>query len=256
VVDLGNTRLKWARLEPSGELASTRSCPVASFETSSSLLAEARPDTHWTIASVQPEACARLCDFLQQQGARVGRVLRSAADVPVAHRLDAPETTGVDRALGVYEVVEIVANTSAPPSGPGILVQCGTALVVERIDESGCWQGGAIAPGLTTLAAALNRNTAQLPLVPVDSQAPPPPWGAATEPAIAAGVFWTAVGAARELISRQADHFSRPCWIAWTGGDAPRIAPLVMTAGTEQSPNILPHLVLAGLARLCGPAVP
>ncbi len=130
------------------------------------------------------------------------------------------------------------------PETGGVVVSVGSALVVERIEPGGRWQGGAIAAGLGPLARALRQSTAQLPEVLVDEV--PPAWGSSTEPALAAGLFWGLVGSARELIARQKIGLPDKAWTIWTGGDAARIAPWI----DGEHSRIVPDLVLQGLARV------
>ena len=230
VADLGNSRLKWAEVGAGGAIGEVGSTNADRFEASIRALGHLGP---WRISTVNPPAAARLAAALGGPATW----FRSAADVPVRHALAHPETAGADRAWAVLE-----ASAMHPPGRPGIVVSCGTALTVERIDAGGTWLGGAIAPGLAMAAKALNRLTAQLPEVDVDST--PDAWGDSTVPAARAGVYWGTVGAIRELIARQSAGLDRP-WLVWTGGDASRLAPEVAGPGAV----VVPDLVLRGLAR-------
>jgi len=192
----------------------------------------------WAISTVNPPVAKRLETFLDGLGVASAKWMRSAADVSVPHELDAPETTGADRALAVAAAIRL-----APQGCPGLVVACGTAITVERITAARIWQGGAIAPGLGLAARALHLHTALLPLA--EPRQPPPAWGASTRPALEAGVFWGAVGTVRELISRQANDLSDDPWIIWTGGDAALLAGPVV----GDKPWIEPDLVLLGLAQ-------
>lgn len=193
------------------------------------------------VASVHPEATQRLVQLMDEvlsayEGADAdGAVLASALDVDVPNRLDFPERTGVDRALAVRAALRLNART-----GPGIVVLCGTAMTVERVDSEGVWLGGAIAPGYRLAARALHQGTAGLMQVGPISQ-PPLAHGAETKSAIEAGLFWGQVGAARELVARsvQGDY-----WEIWSGGDAHQFAPW---AAGEQA-RVIDDLVLLGLA--------
>ena len=116
-----------------------------------------------------------------------------------------------------------------PPGRPGLVVSCGTAITVERITAEGVWQGGAIAPGLGTMASALHLRTAQVPLIDTrqfDPHHPPPAWGRGTVASLKAGIFWGTVGLVRELLARQADDLDGDPWVVWAGGDATLLAPL------------------------------
>jgi type III pantothenate kinase len=241
VADIGNTRLKIARLEPSGIPSEHSAFAVGDPSTWQSLAVHigltGEPST-WSIASVNPPAAERFREVLERDNRTSVRWYNSAANIPIANRLERPEATGVDRALAVL-AGRMVGN----PGEWGLVVSCGTAITIERVLEDGTWDGGAIAPGLSLGARSLGRETAQLPHVHFDRDAPF--WGHSTIPAIEAGVFWGTVGALRELIARQRESRPEP-WIVWTGGDAERLAVEVVNG----PPVICPDLVLRGLALL------
>jgi type III pantothenate kinase len=242
VLDIGNSRLKWASLSSQGGLSSTGYLPLNQPESWTAALGDAgiQPgSTRWWISSVNPPVANQFEQLLKHRKERAAW-FHSAADVPIPHRLTEPKRAGADRALAVLAAIHRHGGR-----GPGHVIACGTAITVEAIDAGGVWLGGAIAPGLAVNAHALRDRTAQLPAVVPTT--PPRPYGATTEPAIAAGIFWGAVGAIRELIDRQAEFLETDgSWIAWTGGDVAKFAPWVEGPGAL----ILPNLVLEGLALL------
>ena len=143
---------------------------------------------------------------------------QAAAEVPVPKDVEGAETGGADRALAVLAALRLM-----PPGRPGLVVSCGTAITVERVTSEGVWQGGAIAPGLGSMARALHLRTAQVPLIDtrqLDPHDPPPAWGRGTVPSLTAGIFWGTVGLVRELLARQADDLDGDPWVIWAGGDA------------------------------------
>jgi type III pantothenate kinase len=247
VADLGNSRLKWGRLDGRGRLAEAVALGLDDPESWAQTWRRwgAPEGSSWAVATVNPPAAGRLAAFLD---ARVSdpsavRWYRSAADVSVRHRLERPETAGADRA---FAVAAAVAAQPAGRPGPGMVVLCGTAVTVECVAADGTWQGGAIAAGLGLTARALHLLTAQLPPVEPSTDPPPPAWGNATVPALEAGVFWGVVGAIRELLTRQAAGLSGagPPWVVWTGGDAEPLARAVAWPGSR----VVADLVLHGLA--------
>ena len=243
VADVGNSRLKWGRLDQTGQLAES----IALSLDDSAAWAAAwekwnRPagmPSDWAISSVNPPPAERLQAFLNGQRNASARWFRSAADVPVRNELIEPDTAGADRALAVSAAIGL-----APAGRPGVVISCGTAITIERISKHGIWQGGAIAPGLSVSARALHHQTAQLPLVALHQI--PPHWGASTRPAVEAGVYWGTVGAARELLLRQTCDLGDDAWVIWTGGDAPMLARAV----TANDARIEPDLVLIGLSQM------
>jgi type III pantothenate kinase len=245
VADLGNTRLKWGRLDASGGLAETTALSLEDTDAWTATWERWNPGaaspSAWAVASVNPPVAARLGAFLKASRGATTTWYRSATEVPVPHSLEHLEWAGVDRALAVAAALAL-----NPSGGPGLVVACGTAITIERIDAAGLWQGGAIAPGLGLAARALHELTALLPLV--HPGAAPAAWGRSTRPALEAGVFWSTVGGVRELLGRQAADLGSHAWLVWTGGDAGRLAPWIdWPAGAVR---IVPDLVLEGLARI------
>jgi pantothenate kinase type III len=57
------------------------------------------------------------------------------------------------------------------------------------------------------------------------------------------GLFWGAVGGARELIHRMSEGLSEPPQVFLTGGAAPSVAHLLAADA-----QYVPHLVLGGIA--------
>jgi len=243
VADLGNTRLKWGRLEDSGRLAEAIALPLddpAAWADAWAAWQQRDPGAaHWAVSTVNPPGAERLDAFLRSQGIDRVTWIRSAAEVPVPKDVEGADSGGSDRALSVF-----AARRLMPAGRPGLVVMCGTAITVERVTAAGIWQGGAIAPGLGLTIRALHLMTAQLPLIHL-TQAPPA-WGRGTVASLEAGVFWGLVGAVRELLARQTDDLGRDPWVIWTGGDAALLAPPV--SGPDA--RIEPNLILLGLAEV------
>jgi type III pantothenate kinase len=247
VADLGNSRLKWARVDENEHLTDRTALPLETeawaTAWSQSRLRDSGP-AWWTISSVNPPVAAKLAEFFQSTQIAGVTWFRAASEIPVPFEVEGAETGGADRALAVLAALRLM-----PAGRPGLVVSCGTAITVERITSLGVWQGGVIAPGLGTLAAALHLRTAQLPLIDVrqfDAHQPAPTWGRGTVPSLQAGIFWGTVGSIRELLARQGDDLPGDPLVLWTGGDAAILAPYV--SGDEA--RIEPDLVLVGLLQM------
>ena len=242
VADLGNSRMKWARVAEDGRLTPSAALPPDDPLTWEGLWDDWHPkpaeSSRWAIASVNPPVAQRLAAFLRGHGVLHATWYETAADVPIPMDVEGADTGGADRALAVLAVRELM-----PLGQPGLIVSCGTAITIERVSAAGVWQGGVIAPGLFLGARALHLLTAQLPLIHPDQSAPF--WGRGTLQSLEAGIFWGSVGAVRELIARQTFEGAEKPWVVWTGGDAERLARPVSGDGAR----IIPDLVLQGLIR-------
>jgi type III pantothenate kinase len=241
VADLGNTRMKWARLDEAGRPTPSSALspddPSVWRDLWDDWHAESPVPSRWAVASVNPPVAEELAGFLKSRGVQEARWFRTAAEVPIPMDVVGAETGGADRALAV-----LAAKRLMPGGQPGVVVSCGTAITLERIDAAGVWVGGVIAPGLFLSARALHLLTAQLPLIHPDASAPS--WGRGTLDCLEAGIFWGAVGAVRELLARQTFEGGQVPWVLWTGGDAERLARPV----SGDQARIIPDLVLRGLA--------
>jgi type III pantothenate kinase len=242
VADLGNSRMKWARVTDDGRLEQAHALSLDDPTEWKALWKSWHPGrrspvhVQWAISSVNPPLLARLLAFLDDQKITAPTLFESAAAVPLPMDVDGPETGGSDRALSV-----LAAIPRMPAGQPGIVIMCGTAITLERVSAEGVWQGGVIAPGLFLTSRALHLMTAQLPLVRPDRTAPS--WGRGTTDCLQAGIYWGMVGAVKELIARQTFEGSQRPWIVWTGGDAEELA--VSVEGSNAL--VIPDLVLHGV---------
>ena len=82
-----------------------------------------------------------------------------------------------------------------------MLVDAGSAVTVDWLDETHAFRGGAIFPGLRLMAEALHDYTALLPRVTIAVPVPELP-GPSTVPAMQAGIFWAVVGGIDRAVRR------------------------------------------------------
>ena len=141
VADLGNTRLKWGRLDEAGRLVETIALPLDDPSAWAAAWADWRVDqpgeAWWAVSTVNPPVADRLEAFFRAEGIDRVTWIRSAAEVPVAKDVEGADSGGSDRALAVFGATRIM-----PAGRPGLVVMCGTAITVERITADGVWQGG------------------------------------------------------------------------------------------------------------------
>jgi len=163
------------------------------------------------VACVVPDALdaveAAVYDALDLRVQVVGR------DVPLPLKvaLNRPEAVGADRvcsAAAAYEKVQ----------GMCTVVDFGTAVTIDLVDESGVFAGGAILPGLRLQALALGNHTAALPVVAMEF--PHHAVGKDTAEAIQSGICHGLVGAVRNLVEEYASGLNRWPYVVATGGDA------------------------------------
>jgi len=220
-IDVGNSRRHAALFAPTPagvELVET--CDEPDFKRWRAPVAEV------VYASVRPES-----DRALERALKSGWGLRAAKmgrDFPAAirNRTRRPAQTGADRLADAFAAWRRCRRAC-------VVVDMGTAITVNVVDGRGDFIGGAIAPGLATMARSLHDGTSLLPLVPPQPLAD---LGRDTRTAIRAGLYAAArgvIGVGRHLVKGPARLFG-------TGGDARHFAPLF--------DEVVPHLTLEGIA--------
>jgi type III pantothenate kinase len=158
LVDIGNTRIKWAMLEHGrlvnrGSAVHRDSLDEALAEFAAALPAKAR-----IIASnVAGESLAKQLNALvaARSGASLELVATSAERFGVRCAYADPSRLGVDRWVAV-----LAAHNAA--RGVACVLNAGTAVTFDAVDAGGVHLGGLILPSAGLLAAALDRNTSNI----------------------------------------------------------------------------------------------
>jgi type III pantothenate kinase len=124
-----------------------------------------------------------------------------------------------------------------------VIVDAGSAITVDFVDEKGVFQGGSILPGLGLMSKALHTYTALLPLVevadhPEELSLP----GKNTAHAIQTGIYWQAVGGVALLCKKLRLQTQGDPVIIVTGGNG-----LKLNAGLDFQTVVRPFLTLEGI---------
>ena len=202
------------------------------------------PGILWKISSVQPHALATLERALAKNFPIDTCHIISHLDIPLTCSLEQPENVGIDRLLAAWS-----AWHSSDKKNPLIVIQAGTAVTVDWLDENGEYCGGAIMPGLSLTLKYLALGTVYLPWLapPRDPRNIILP-GRNTKEAILAGVTAGFVGGIELLQRRYRQQYAGdPSTIETvvSGGDG-----LALSQAISPPFTIIDHLVLKALARL------
>ena len=232
LLDLGNTRLKWAWRVPAPDAkllsALTHASPSKTTGVWDALFLEARPRKIW-LASVAGKHTDELIAAINQRwGCTVMRVHTPAKFARWTNSYEAPERLGVDRFLAMLGALELAANSEV------IVTMAGTALTIDVLHASGAHQGGLIVPGPSLMRASLHRGTAELPFVSASNAV----LGRSTADAIGAG----SVRACSALIMSVTQDFPAAKLII-SGGAAAELQPGL----AANMPLYIEDLVLRGL---------
>lgn len=225
--ELGNTALKVAfcKSAKSDKLDNiTRLVYAGQAARLHQLLAQSLPD--WPVveqafvASVaKKETLSVLERSLKAQGvARVRQVHSRASQLGVHSCYSQPETLGIDRWLAL-----IAFRNQTKKSG--VIIDAGTALTIDVINNNGQHQGGLILPGLQTMRASLLAKTnMDLKLNETDLM-----WKLAcnSESAVLQGTLYSIVSSIDQIVDvvdpKTENNFMRII----TGGDAEKLLPLL-----------------------------
>lgn len=195
-----------------------------------------------TIPVVVASVNAPLLEDLESVLPCAVRVIGRDLPIPITNRCRQPATTGHDRLLESYAAGRLHGL-------PAIVVDFGTALTFNLVDEDGAFLGGAILPGPGLGARSLGAHCHQLPQVALGKTQRF--IGRDTEEAIASGILNGYVGLVDHMIAGlRADYErSRPrpgsaeILTVATGGDAHLIAPR-----SNKVDVIDPDLLLRGIS--------
>lgn len=233
LLDLGNTRLKWALLDGAelGEMhADTLDAVDALPSAASALLASSCADAG---------KLRQLERLLAASGiGKVTRVGPPHSDTLLTLAYAEPNRLGADRWLAMRAICA-ASNASAERSF--LVASVGTALTIDAVASSGTHVGGCIAPGLAAMRSALLSSAPHLR----DAGGELQEFANSTVNAMYSGPM-LAVAA---LIERQHDALARRVSglpiLYLTGGDAPTLLPL-LRCKVQHTPD----LVLRGLRTL------
>ena len=250
LIDIGNTRIKWALLAPHRKLSAWQAGQAgqavhagwlasgvvahAALPTLADLWRDAQV-TQAVIATVAAsEVGAQVADVMQQVCRLPASALHwfksSAAAAGVRNGYRSPTQLGCDR------FASLIGARVLFPAQSLLVVTSGTATTIDALNADGSFIGGLILPGLGLMASSLARHTAQLPQIGAVFSAPSL-FADQTDAAILSGCLTAQVGAIEHAMVRQP---TARCILS--GGAAGFITPLL-----SQPHHLIDNLVLLGL---------
>ena len=239
LVDVGNSRLKWALAE--GPELNGHGCAQYQVATLAETL-----DSDWShlarpgrvmVASVGGGGARdTLGTWVASRWEKAPEFLvpcRESCGVTSAYK--SPERLGADRWAA------LIAGYNRH-GGPCCIVDCGTAVTIDAVSESGEHLGGLILPGLSMMRHALVENTQEIGPVARGNVSL---LARNTEDGVTAGTLYTVVAAVDRIVADVAIELGSAVARIVTGGDAETLLPLLADRWQHE-----PALVLQGLALL------
>jgi type III pantothenate kinase len=158
--------------------------------------------------------------------------LKPATPVPLTIDYTSPETLGIDR-------IAAAVGATKRFNGPVLIIDAGTCITCDLIDEKNIFRGGTISPGLQLRLQAMHTFTSKLPLLKLSK--PRHKVGRSSEEAMLSGV----VNGSRHEIAGFIGYYQKKypeIIVIICGGDAKYFDKMI-----ELNIFVLPNLVLEGL---------
>lgn len=238
VIDVGNSSTAMARWVD-GEIEDTERANTGDQSAVTQALDRVREKCEnqhrqaLIIASVVPEATAWLSDFIENELELRPFVVGDNTPLPVDVDVADPSQIGVDRICAAAAAFEHTGHGCT-------VVDVGSAITIDLIDDDGVFKGGTILPGLALQAKALADYTAQLPLV--EDLSSTCVIGKSTDEAIRSGIYFGVCGAIRGIVEQIATEENRWNQVVLTGGGAE-----VLKENLDFVDSWVPDLCLMGI---------
>ena len=234
MVDIGNTRIKWA-LHDGDQAVVFGKFMQRDYVNGFEQVPEDSLQAIYYASVTSPEKEQVLVEYFEKRwGAVAIKLHTSDVCCGVSNGYQQPGQLGVDRWAAIIAARQMFQE-------PVCVVDCGSAVTVDAIDEGGCHLGGYIIPGLSMQQQLLRHGTAAVDVDDVIvSQSG---WGNTTNSCVTHGCA-EAVAGLIERSHRQLEHqYGKSVVTVVTGGDAAVILPLL-----EHQVQHEEHLVLMGMA--------
>jgi len=163
-------------------------------------------------------------------------LLNHQTPLPFENKYKTPKTLGADR------VAAVAGAFSLFPQKNALVIDLGSCITYDFIDDAGVYHGGSIAPGLQMRLQAMHTFTAKLPLVNINNQNIDTPLiGNSTETALLSGAVNGIIAEITQMIRMYTDKFA-DLQIVICGGNATLLANEI-----PMKISVMPELVLIGL---------
>lgn len=173
-IDIGNTRIKWARFDKT-ELIGSGTIDHSEFDKLDLLLSNYSGDDFSLSSVVElPKVVTDICTTHHV------KLIDHETPMPLKNTYLTPNTLGMDR------LCSAIGGKSIFPENPVLVIDIGTCMKFEYVSEKRIYEGGNISPGLQMRFSALHHYTSKLPSL--DPKHTTGPIGRSTEEALRLGV--------------------------------------------------------------------
>lgn len=241
LVDIGNTRMKWALLHE----ALSEFGAINREEREFKDLAK----THWSgfeapqrvlVSNVAGPAMKKSANLWIKRRWKVAPefILAQEQACGVQNGYKVPGKLGVDRWAA------LIAAYHQENAGVCV-IDCGTAITIDVLNDKGRHLGGLIIPGLALMAKSLIDRAPDIEHPAEHSSDNVALFACDTENAVVGGALYAAVSLLDRAVADAVAELGPTLKVLITGGDAQRIAPML-----RSECKLEPNLVIQGLARI------
>jgi type III pantothenate kinase len=242
LIDIGNTRLKWAQLS-NGRLGEQAALPHAELtheQLIAAIIAKSARADRVLIANV---GGARVGDLAAQcvrdhWGVEAEFVHSTANAGGVCNAYREPAKLGVDRWMAMIGAYAMEKRAVCVAS-------VGTAMTIDGVDASGGHRGGVIVPGPDLMVASLYRNTSEIARRAEQGESAAALFADNTRGAVEQGALHALAALIERGFATLAQELNEAPVLVLTGGASARIEGLLTVPF-----RVVPDLVLHGLAVL------
>ncbi len=219
-VDIGNSAIKFATCESIDSATWSQSGShfheqLIDENTFSFLHEAASRNRQWFVCSVNSEACGQLLELLNNHRPDDLVTELDCDCYPFEISPDPASSIGVDRLMAAAGAV------ACYPKKNLVVVDAGTAVTIDAVDQDSRFLGGTIRAGLHLQRAALHSYTSALPDLSRDERnLSEHIFGQDTAEAILAGTGFGELGAIMSIVQVMEDQFESEVQVVITGGGA------------------------------------
>jgi type III pantothenate kinase len=235
-VDIGNSGIKWGIWqEDQLVLAEENVYKKASIKSVLDDVFSGAPNQEevWVSCVAGEEVEQVLTEWMQQKWSVEPVFLRTRAELGgVQNMYPEPSDHGVDRWAALLGAKKLYDD-------PVCIIDVGTAVTVDLMDENGVHRGGRIMPGLDMMRTSLLQHTEGIKAVEGDC----PGFAITTADAVTSGTLHMLQAGLIEVCASAKERLGETMKVIITGGMAEKMLPLLNLPDMRHEP----HLVLHGL---------
>ncbi len=244
LIDIGNSRLKWATLNQDGMLSPQKGVAYKQAENLELSIAQSwlELEMPWRgvyIASVANERVNKLISnwIMNSWGIEPRFLTTGISACGVVNGYEKPEQLGIDRWMAMIGARNLTHEVTC-------VVDCGTAITLDILTAHGHHAGGLILPNETIMQNSLLDNTNDLKRLIAEDEyiRQYKLLGRNTQAAIVSGSVYAVIGLLEYVLQRLEKNHNNVKLIL-TGGGASTFVPLI-----QRPCSYMPDLVLHGMA--------